>query len=369
MPNDSEQPDFVLSPAAMAAWGKPRPMAAAQTEAPNCFSFAYTKGLEVGIELVFNHPAVPEGYRDSPMVFVGGLRWIPRNFKDGYNYKKGYMKDIGWVKRASFEKIERPGQSAVLVLSSKKGDDYLLHVSSDLPETVTPKVRFNNGVSVADGAEILVRKLGEALVNVPKKGTVDVYFGDGSVLRILRRDYWIETEKLSILEMGLSRLRWAKESLAWVGNDSTLDDDTRAKRRDAILHQVVTIIQIGGKLPQITGIGHDILMGMVAKGLMNYGVQIRAVEALNLHDRTYATELEQACSAKLEASRSGGGFGNVGAVTAKAITAKQAASAKRQKREAEQRKNQLARAAASLNKGPSGSKPSYNSGKKPKNKR
>ncbi len=264
--------------------------------------------------MTFGHPMVS----GKPAIFVGG-HYILRDIFGGFEYVRFGSK--GLVECASIKMIERDGKAPMMVLSQQSTNpDFLVHVNVILPENMTPREKFSFGVHT-DGGKIEVRHGAEALVSLPKGASVNIFFPDGSVRRLVRDGFKLSVVKLTALEMGLARLEWTQSSLDEL-RVANLSSEVRDPRQDAVLHQVATVLKFGGGSSEILEIGFGILKEYADNGAIRLGVKTHALEVLRDVSPAYALILNQVCNEMTAKRFSAGAFGDIQAEVCSKPTSK-----------------------------------------------
>jgi hypothetical protein len=253
----------------------------------NCFSFGWG-GISEGIEVVVDHPLTP----NKTAVFVGNHYFFQNN-RNGFDCIQRNGKK--YVLQASIETIKPFQKAEFKVLSKQQGDkpDILILIDTGLPDGMTPKGRFSYGAYAIGGGKVEAKSGKETLVSIPDLSHVDVYFMDGSVRRIERKGSYLNIIKLSVTEQGLLRVRLAQSSLDEIESLNLISDE-RAKRRDAVLHQVATVTEFGGKDPEIMEATVSILLEAAEAGI-GTGVKNHMLSVLATISPAHALILNKIC--------------------------------------------------------------------------
>jgi hypothetical protein len=245
-----------------------------------CFKMNGTAKIEEGIELDFNHPRIS----GKTALFIGNY-YIFVNTHFGAAHDEN-----GLVRRAIIEYRKRPEKKDLELLTQPKGPNppLLLHVNTRLPKGVKPKEKFWAGVDTDE--EIIATDGYETLVSFGTDGAwADVFYGDGSVKRVIRMGPTLVVQNLSFQEQAERRIElalWEREIAKKEQGDLCI------YREDRALHQLAAILAIGG--PRSTEIFNqvlDLLKNVAREGEMRPNVRQHVTDVLRAQCTPFSTAM------------------------------------------------------------------------------
>lgn len=244
-------------------------IAADAAQPANCFRVNGTL-LAEGIPLTFDHPIS----LDSPAIMVGSYA-VRRDKKNGcfYNDNSKLARRIA-LKRVELEG-KKPFHTLVRPIANQELP-LLLYVETAFERNgVTLLERFHNGIE-HNGEMIAWDKGGDYLISFPNdNGHATIYYPDGDVKVIVRKDGTLVEQKLTIEDKAKARLDCAKRSLEAAHEPKTID---------FWLHQIVSVMRVAGKHSgTIFQTTFDLLKAAASSGLVGASVRSHVDEVLKKH--------------------------------------------------------------------------------------
>ncbi len=226
------------------------------------------------------------------LAFFVGTRYVVLNSTNPCRFDAS-----GIIRRASVAWRGEGGRIPTLTQPSINPDQRcLVHVDTKFDRTrrTIYKEEFSSCI-VTDGG-VVAQSKGEMLLSLGQSESVEVFYADGSVKRLVCKDQAITAISLSIEEQAEARITHAvteilAASMMPVGTEATV-------RTDRAFHQLVAVMAVGGKRSEsVFEKAYGLLEEAGKAGMLARSVEGHAIRML--HDRpAHAVRLGNACMKK-----------------------------------------------------------------------
>ncbi|MBP7741395.1 MAG: hypothetical protein KA104_01755 [Candidatus Pacebacteria bacterium] len=276
----------------------------------NVFQLNGAGRVHEGMHIELGHP-VSNG---QPVLMLGEY-FILRNNKNGCLYTPSGS--VGFVRRMTVDSIELGnGRKPLKLLTRPESSDTSLYLVVDpsvkLPQGATPNVNFWFGVPQSPLVVAQDFRSGQALLVFRKDGdSASVFYTDGTVRGVVRRDSILEVVELSIEEQARKRVDHALENIR-IARTTLKDEEALARRTDVFYHMIVEVLKVGGKRSTIVfDMVFDLLNAAGGQGELRSGVQHHVREVLSKLNPSAALQFNLNCQRFDAKRKDNGAFGNV----------------------------------------------------------